>query len=100
MRVWTVTELLTSRALFLEGQALRHCVASYAERCARRETSIWSMCRHGSLTSQRVLTIEVNPGTGTIQTARGKCNQPPSADARYIMELWAKREGLTLAECV
>ena len=32
MRVWTITELLTSRALFVEGRAMRHCVATYAER--------------------------------------------------------------------
>ena len=31
MRVWTITELLTSRALFVEGRAMRHCVATYAE---------------------------------------------------------------------
>jgi len=43
MRVWTITELLTSRALSLEGQAMRHCVATYADRCARRQTSIWSV---------------------------------------------------------
>src|SRR3954464_6453848 len=43
VRAWTVTEILTSRALFLEGQAMRHCVATYKENCIRRRTSIWSM---------------------------------------------------------
>jgi hypothetical protein len=68
-RVWTITELLTSQALFLEGRAMRHCVATYVQDCARRQTSIWSMQvenRHGR---HRVLTIEVDrarPGASTI----------------------------------
>ena len=40
-RCWTIRELLTSGELFLEGQAMRHCVASYKEDCMRREASIY-----------------------------------------------------------
>ena len=57
MRAWTITELLTGRALFLEGQAMRHCVATYAERCAKRRTSIWSMQVENERGRHRVLTI-------------------------------------------
>ena len=34
-RVWTITELLTSRALDLEGRAMRHCVATDASHLRR-----------------------------------------------------------------
>jgi hypothetical protein len=43
MRVWTITELLTNQELILEGRDMRHCVATYTERCVRRQASIWSM---------------------------------------------------------
>jgi hypothetical protein len=97
-RVWTITELLTSRALFLEGQAMRHCVATYAASCARRQTSIWSMeveNRHGR---HRVLTIEVDVATRTIREARRMCNRPPHAPEREVLEQWAALELLNIPE--
>src|SRR5580704_7561109 len=66
MRVWTITELLTSRALFLEGQAMRHCVATYAERCAHKQTSIWLMQVENQRGKHRVLTIEVDLAKRTV----------------------------------
>ncbi len=42
-RGWTIRELLSSGALHREGAAMRHCVATFARACARREASIWSM---------------------------------------------------------
>jgi hypothetical protein len=94
MRVWTITELLTSRALFLEGQAMRHCVATYAERCACRQTSIWSMQVENQRGRHRVLTIEVDLHKRTVCQARRKCNRLPQAVEREVMERWAAREGL------
>jgi hypothetical protein len=98
VRYWTIRELLDSQELIEEGRALHHCVASYAHQCARRETSIWSMSRHGSLESHRVLTIEVIPATRTIVRALGSCNGPPQRDARKMMQMWAQREGLGIAK--
>src|SRR5262249_47927660 len=66
MRRWTITEILTSRALFLEGQAMRHCVATYQERCVRRQVSIWSMQIETQRGQYRVLTIEVDLAKRTI----------------------------------
>src|SRR5206468_8379399 len=66
MRVWTITELLTSRALILEGQAMRHCVATYAKSCADRQTSIWSMLMESQKGRHRVLTIEVDLTRRTV----------------------------------
>ena len=100
MRLWTITELLTSRALFLEGQAMRHCVATFIERCARRQTSIWSMQVENQRGRHRVLTIEVDPAKRTICQARGKRNRLPQTVEREVIECWAAQEGLRLAEAV
>jgi hypothetical protein len=58
LRVWTITEILTCRALFLEGQVMRHCVAAYQEDCVRRQVSIWSMQVETQRGRQGALTIE------------------------------------------
>jgi hypothetical protein len=100
MRVWTITELLTSRALFLEGQAMRHCVATYVECCSRRQTSIWSLQIENLRGRHRVLTIEVNLLRRTVCQARRKCNRLPQAAEREVMERWAIQEGLKIAESV
>jgi hypothetical protein len=100
MRAWTITELLTSRALFLEGRAMRHCVATYADRCARRQTSIWSVQVEDRRGRHRVLTVEVDLLKRTVCQARRKCNRPPQAAERELTERWAAQEGLKVAESV
>ena len=100
MRVWTITEILTSRALCLEGQAMRHCVATYKENCVRRLVSIWSMQVETQRGRQRALTIEVDIPKRTICQVRGKCNRLPSANERAIVERWAALEGLKVAEAI
>jgi hypothetical protein len=98
MRVWTISEILTSRALFLEGQLMRHCVATYKERCIKRQVSIWSMQVETQRGRQRALTIEVDLPKRTICQVRGKCNRLASANERAIVERWAAVEGLRLAD--
>jgi hypothetical protein len=100
MRVWTITELLTSRALFLEGRAMRHCVATYARCCARRQTSIWSMQVESRRGRHRVLTIEVDLLKRVVCQARRKCNRLPTAGEREVLERWAAQEGLKVADPV
>ncbi len=58
---------------------MRHCVATYAERCARRQTSIWSMQMENQRGRHCMLTIEVDLFKRTICQARRKCNRLPSA---------------------
>lgn len=98
MRVWTITELLSSRALFLEGQALRHCVATYAVQCAKKQTSIWSMQVENRQGRHRVLTIEVDLAKRTICEARRKCNRLPQGIEREVLHRWATQEGLNVSE--
>jgi hypothetical protein len=100
VRYWTIRELTNSNQLIEEGQNLHHCVATYAKKCAKQLTSIWSMQCHGSLESHHVLTIQVDASQRRIVRALGKCNSPPKSDARQIMEMWAQQEGLTIANWV
>jgi PcfJ-like protein len=97
-RVWTITELRTSQALFVEGKAMRHCVATYAVRCGRGHSSIWSMELENRRGRHRVLTIEVDMATRTICQARRFGNRLPQAAEREILEQWAARERLSIPE--
>jgi PcfJ-like protein len=93
LRCWTIRELTSSEELRAEGQAMRHCVASYAGICARRETSIWSMRFENDDRRFRVMTIEVDLTTRTICQAKRRGNAPPNEKALGVMKLWAEREG-------
>jgi hypothetical protein len=98
VRIWTVSELLNSRALFLEGQSMRHCVATYVKSCIRRQTSIWSMQIEHQRGRHRVLTIEVDLLKRTICQARKKANQRPHEKEIAVMERWAKEQGLKVSD--
>jgi hypothetical protein len=98
LRVWTITEILTNRDLFVEGQAMRHCIATYQEHCVSRETSIWSMQVETQRGRTRALTIEVDIPKRTVCQVRGKCNRMPSVNERALVERWAAAERLRVTE--
>ena len=93
-REWTIQELLDSGALQNEGRAMRHCVYSYADRCRRGETKIWSLrlCVEGE--EKRMVTIEVDPHRRAIVQVRAKCNLFPGNRSREIIRQWATCAGL------
>ena len=100
MRVWTITELLTNQALVLEGREMRHCVATYVDRCVRRQSSIWSMQVEDHHGLHRVLTIEVDLPRRMVCQARMKCNHLPQDQEREMLKRWAVKEGLKVAEAI
>ena len=77
--VWTIEELLSSKALQEEAKAMRHCVASYAPSCLRGSISIWSLkvCESLIGNRRRVMTIEIENSRKLITQARGRCNKTP-----------------------
>jgi hypothetical protein len=95
-RRWTIGELLSSGALYREGAAMCHCVATFARACARRQASIWSMRFEVPGRRYRALTIEVDPRTRTIRQARRHHDAWPTAKQRRILERWAVQEGLMI----
>jgi hypothetical protein len=100
MRVWTIRELLTSQDLFVEGQVMRHCVATYAVQCAKKVTSIWSMQLENRQGRHRVVTIELDLANRTICQARRRCNRLPQAAEMEVITMWAAQERLRITESV
>jgi len=96
-RVWTINELLSSKALYAEGRVMHHCVASYAYACARGVSSIWTMhlIERGAL--HKVLTIEVNRRSRVVCQAKGPCNRSVTQRQLGLIRRWAEKAGLQLA---
>lgn len=94
---WFFTQLLNSNELQKEGNAQRHCVASYVDSCVKGRCSIWSLRMGTTLdtakTSDRKLTIEML-SDGTIVQARGVANRPPKPIEKRILNRWAFDNGL------
>ncbi len=97
---WTIRELLSTKALFVEGRQLKHCVASYATSCAHGRCSIWTMELHAEHELQKLLTIEVRSQDLTICQIRGKFNRLATEKERQVIQRWATKAGLRLASYV
>jgi len=93
---WTIHELLDSAALHSEGQTMHHCVYSYAQRCRRGETTIWSLRLRLKDQEKRMATIEVDPRRRSIVQVRASFNQRPGARSREIISQWADTAGLKI----
>jgi hypothetical protein len=94
---WEIVELTSGADLRAEGTALHHCVATYARRCLWGISRIWSLRVTTGWSGWRsVATIEVDPRVRAIVQARGMRNQAPSARARELIFMWARRENLRL----
>jgi hypothetical protein len=91
---WTIQEILESRALQAEGRAMRHCVYSYANRCWRGETTIWSLRLRVNYQEKSMATIELDPRRRAIVQARAKCNMRPGGRSNEIIRQWAVWAGL------
>lgn len=96
---WHIRQLLSGTELIKEGKALGHCVATYAESCAKGYCSIWSMTRETPLECQRTLTIEVGRGNVVVQV-RGAFNRLATRDEFAVIRLWATRNGVGIGSYV
>ncbi len=100
LKVWTITELLSTKALVAEGRKMKHCVATYAHSCASGDCSIWTLEVETFEGRSKILTIEVQTATKLICQARGKCNMLPGDKHRGILRRWAEQARLQLAKHV
>jgi hypothetical protein len=100
LKIWTITELLSTKALVAEGRKMNHCVATYARSCAHGVTSIWSLEAETFDGRSKILTIEVQNATRRICQARGKCNMLPAEKHKHILRRWGEQAGLQLASYV
>jgi hypothetical protein len=97
LKIWTITELLSTKGLVAEGRKLKHCVATYAHSCARGACSIWTLEVETFEGRAKLLTVEVRNAARLICQARGKCNALPAEKHRGILRRWAEQAGLQLA---
>ena len=70
-----------------EGRAMHNCIATYFERCAKRET-VCFFIRHAD--GGRLADVEMTPG-GTIRQCRGPHNGKPSEAVRMFAEMVGKK---------
>jgi hypothetical protein len=96
LKIWTINELRSTKALVAEGRVMKHCVATYAKSCAHGACSIWRMEVETAEGTTKILTIEVRSDTKLIAQARGKCNALPAEKHRGLMRRWADQAGLQL----
>ena len=100
LKIWTVRELLSSKALLSEGRQLKHCVATYASSCAAGHCSIWTMELESLQSHSKLLTIEVLKRSQSICQVRGKHNRLATANELKIIRRWADTAGLHLSSSV
>jgi len=109
-KVWitVITQITSLRELVVEGNVMRHCVASYDHRIRdSRSHSIWSMkrfegrlCMDSNLCVEffktvemsRELTIEI--ANNTLIQACGACNAYPTGEQNEHLWQWADQEGI------
>ena len=99
-RIWTIRELLGTAALVVEGRKLHHCVATYASSCASGATSIWTLESESYSGVSKLITLEVNPRTRTINQARGRQNRKMKEQEISVVTRWCAEAGLKLARHV
>ena len=95
-RRWQITELTDSGQLRRESAELHHCVASYADRCYRGVSSIWSIRLWQGEKVHHVLTIEVDSKRRAVVQARGRANRAASGRSLRLLQDWAAREKLRI----
>lgn len=81
---WSFLELTSGEQLFWEGKAMKHCVGSYAGRCASGYSAIVSL----QLNDIRRVTIEINLQTLQIVQARGSYNREADKEEIQIINRW------------
>ncbi len=93
-KVWTIRELLSSRELVAEGRQQQHCVATYAQSCFRRVTSIWTLELAEPTGFTKRATVELALPSKTIRQVRGRRNRLADSKERDVIQRWAQQEGL------
>lgn len=94
-RWYGFVELLSTRELIAEGEAMHHCVASYARACASRRTSIWSLRAQDRAVP--LVTLEVNNFQRRIVQAKRRWNRRPTDFEHALLARWGAAGGPVLA---
>ncbi len=93
---YELVELLTSEALYEEGEAMSHCVAEYEYDCIEGKSAIFSLRKRSGGTETILATLEVALYYRAVVQAKAQYNEPISAEAEEILFAWASKEKLDL----
>lgn len=94
---YLLEELTSGEELYKESEAMKHCVFTYAGRCASNHSRIWSMQKEVNDTYEKYLTIELQQNE--IMQVKGKHNAPPSEEDLQVIEKWEAERKLSLSLC-
>jgi hypothetical protein len=82
-------QLKSGEELYQEGEAMQHCVITYALSTQQSHCSIWSLQVKQNSSFKRVLTLEVRENV--IVQARKKNNKIPNESEMAVLKDWAGR---------
>lgn len=91
---WTIRQIKTGDALAAEGNAMRHCVASYKYLCTNGRCSIWSVRKSMWGMEERALTVEIDNLQRQIVQVRGYANRAAKDSERHILNQWVRSSEL------
>jgi PcfJ-like protein len=91
---WRLRELRTSLEIYVEGNVMRHCVATYIPQVRAGGTSIWSI-RHSG---ERALTVEVRNLAKEVVQFRGRENRDATPEEMRVLHAWAATNGLAVVD--
>jgi hypothetical protein len=98
LELYQVRELLSGRELHAEGQAMHHCVFSYAEACLLGQSAIFSLTvQVGRKVAKRLATIEVSiwrHKTPEVLQVRARYNASLGDEGRWVVRRWMQDQAL------
>jgi hypothetical protein len=97
---YAVSELRSFRELFEEGQAMHHCVFTYAHIARAGTVSIWSLRVTQAGREVGRVTVRVVVKERAVVEARRRCNHSIEPHERELPRGWAASRGLSLASGV
>lgn len=90
-------ELTGSRLLADEGRVMKHCVGTYIHYCFTGRSAIFSFRRYiQGVLMERMATVEVNLFSKRIVQAKSRMNGKISDEVKKHLELWAKKNDLSV----
>ena len=93
---YQISQIVTERDLFVEGEQLNHCVYSYRGNCINKYSEIFSLQTVGSNNTQEpLITIELK-GNMIVQK-RGRFNRAPNAIELSVIRKWAEEVKLRVS---
>ncbi|WP_273444480.1 PcfJ domain-containing protein [Neolewinella agarilytica] len=85
-----IQELTNGWELFLEGQAMGHCVGDYVNHCRLGRFSIWTLRVERDRKVRSLVTIRINVANRQIVEARARFNRDPLQEYKVLINEWAR----------